>query len=135
MIASPQCVSRFRPIDRILTVEPGKRAEALRFISEGEPIFDEHFPSFPVLPGSFVLASAFATAGLLMEGRCWSVSKVERANFRRPAEPGEILHMNIDVLESEGLSLSVRFICKGVYDRRPLANGVFTIVDKGSSHE
>ena len=43
--------SRWTTLDRIVSVEPGKSAEAIRNVPNTLAIFDSHFPRFPVLPG------------------------------------------------------------------------------------
>jgi 3-hydroxyacyl-[acyl-carrier-protein] dehydratase len=37
-------------IDRVLEIEPGKRAIAIKNVSVDEPFFKGHFPKDPVLP-------------------------------------------------------------------------------------
>jgi len=54
----------FRMIDRILEIEPGKRAVALKNVSMDEPYFQGHFPKEPVMPSILILEALAQTGGL-----------------------------------------------------------------------
>jgi 3-hydroxyacyl-[acyl-carrier-protein] dehydratase len=54
----------FRMIDRVLEVEPGKRAVALKNVSIDEPYFQGHFPGEPVMPGILILEALAQTGGI-----------------------------------------------------------------------
>jgi len=57
----------FRMIDRILDIEKGKRAIALKNVSKDEPYFSGHFPKEPILPGALILEAMAQTGGLAFE--------------------------------------------------------------------
>lgn len=46
---------KFVLVDRILELEPGKRVVAQKAVSLAEEYLADHFPTFPVLPGVFML--------------------------------------------------------------------------------
>jgi 3-hydroxyacyl-[acyl-carrier-protein] dehydratase len=54
----------FRMIDRILEIEPGKRAVALKNVSIDEPYLQGHFPKEPVMPSILILEALAQTGGL-----------------------------------------------------------------------
>ena len=54
----------FRMIDRILEIEPGKRAVTLKNVSIDEPYLQGHFPKEPVMPSILVLEALAQTGGL-----------------------------------------------------------------------
>ena len=54
-------------IDRILDIEKGKRAVALKNVSMDEPYFLGHFPKEPILPGVLILEAMAQTGGLAFE--------------------------------------------------------------------
>jgi 3-hydroxyacyl-[acyl-carrier-protein] dehydratase len=45
----------FIMIDRVLHIEPGKEAVAVKNISINEPFFAGHFPNTPVMPGALII--------------------------------------------------------------------------------
>lgn len=54
----------FRMIDRILEIEPGKRAVALKNVSIDEPYLQGHFPKEPVMPSILILEALAQTGGI-----------------------------------------------------------------------
>ncbi len=59
--------ARWSTLDRIVSVEPGTGAVALRNVPNTLSIFDSHFPRFHVLPGVLILGSLGALGALLLE--------------------------------------------------------------------
>jgi 3-hydroxyacyl-[acyl-carrier-protein] dehydratase len=97
---------RFVLIDRIVHLEPGKRAEGYRIIPGDDDYFRDHFPGYPVVPGMLVLESMAQLGGRLVQvsvreaaGRevLPMVAMVDRAQFRRPVRPGERLDIEAEV--------------------------------------
>lgn len=54
----------FRMIDRILKIEPGKRAVAIKNVSIDEPYLQGHFPREPVMPSILILEALAQTGGI-----------------------------------------------------------------------
>lgn len=54
----------FRMIDRILEIEPGKRALTLKNVSVDEPFLRGHFPNEPVMPDLLILEAMAQTGGI-----------------------------------------------------------------------
>jgi 3-hydroxymyristoyl/3-hydroxydecanoyl-(acyl carrier protein) dehydratases len=53
-------------VDRILEIELGKRIVGLKNVSINEPYFQGHFPSFPLMPGVYILEALAQVGGILM---------------------------------------------------------------------
>lgn len=71
----------FRMIDRILEIEPGKRAIALKNVSIDEPYFQGHFPDEPVMPWVLMVEAMAQTGGLAFHSSDEKRSGEESAPF------------------------------------------------------
>jgi len=94
-------------IDRV--VERGEGVVVTRkCVTANEPYFQGHFrPPFPsIMPGTMILEGMAQTAGLLLEkGRLAVLAGVERARFRRPVVPGDVLTITARVARRRGAVL------------------------------
>jgi len=61
---------RFILIDKIVSLEAGKRIKAVKNVSLSEEYLADHFPTFPVLPGVLLLEG-------LIESASWLVRQTE----------------------------------------------------------
>lgn len=57
---------RFILIDKIVALESGKEAKAIKGLSLAEEYLADHFPTFPVLPGVLLLQGIVETASWLV---------------------------------------------------------------------
>ncbi len=53
-------------IDKIQTLEPGKRIVATKNLTLAEEYLQDHFPSFPVIPGVLMLEGMIQSAAWLV---------------------------------------------------------------------
>ena len=53
---------KFRQLDRIISLEPGKRILAHRTLRADEECLKDHFPRFPVMPGVMMLKALHQAA-------------------------------------------------------------------------
>lgn len=93
-------MSRWTNLDRILSVEPGKSASALRNVPNTLAIFDTHFPRFPVMPGVLILGSLGTLACELLqcEGEeRWRFVGADRVGFRHFVRPGDQLELTVEL--------------------------------------
>jgi 3-hydroxyacyl-[acyl-carrier-protein] dehydratase len=103
--------SRWTTLDRIVTVEPGKRAVALRNVPNTLAIFDSHFPRFHVLPGVLILGSLGALAATLLEeetGQQWRLAGGGQIGFRHFVQPGDQMELTVELKDrsDDGATLS-----------------------------
>lgn len=83
-------------VDRVLDCQPGVRAIGLKLVSANEPCFVGHFPGVPVLPGVLLCEALAQLAALLTDDpEARQLEAVERARFRRPVLPGEVLRLEV----------------------------------------
>lgn len=95
----------FRMIDRILSIEKGKRATALKNVSMDEPYFLGHFPKKPLLPGVLILEAMAQTGGLAFESSFEKgeegvpvLASIEEFRLKRRVIPGDRLIIDAEVL-------------------------------------
>ncbi len=93
-------------VDRLVEVEPGKRAVGVRAIGSDEFWVAGHFPGNAVLPGVLV-AEALAQVGALAwlsgnpetAGQAVYLVGIDKLRFRRPVRPGETLVLEVTVTD------------------------------------
>ena len=91
-------MSRWTTLDRVLSVEAGKSATAIRNVPNTLAIFDSHFPRFHVLPGVLILGSLGALAARLLEedtDRAWRLAGAGQVGFRHFVQPGDQLELTV----------------------------------------
>jgi 3-hydroxyacyl-[acyl-carrier-protein] dehydratase len=104
----------WRPIDRLLACEPGRSAVAEKSFPPDEPLFADHFPGFPTVPGVLQIEMIAAAAGralrLARPDRLPLLAAVKEAKFRRRIGPGErctitatIVQLHADRAAAEGV--------------------------------
>ena len=94
----------FLLIDRIIELEEGKRAVAIKNVTINEPFFQGHFPDHPIMPGVLIL-EAIAQTGVVMalrmpdaEGKLLYFAGIDDVRFRRPVVPGDQLRLEVETL-------------------------------------
>src|SRR4030066_150098 len=95
----------FRMIDRILEIEPGKKAIALKNVSVDELQSSGHFSGEPVMTGILILEALAQTGGLAFHsqdetegGAIPFLARVEEFRLKGKAIPGEQLILGAEVL-------------------------------------
>jgi 3-hydroxyacyl-[acyl-carrier-protein] dehydratase len=95
----------FRMIDRILEIEKGKKAIALKNVSLDEPHFPGYSPKEPIMPGVLILEAMAQTGGLAFqssferEGEGVPVlAGIETFRLKRRVIPGDQLVIEAEVL-------------------------------------
>jgi len=95
----------FRMIDRILEIEKGKKAIALKNVSIDEPYLLGHFPKEPILPGVLIVEAMAQTGGIAFqlsfekEGEEIPVlARVEEFRLKKSVIPGDQLIIEAEIL-------------------------------------
>jgi 3-hydroxymyristoyl/3-hydroxydecanoyl-(acyl carrier protein) dehydratase len=90
----------------------GQTGQADRFdfhVSPGCPLLEEHFPGFPVAPGSLVLAFIWKQAALRIGVRAPQL-RIDDARFVRPVTPGVAYTCALRDLAADGKPQRYRFM-------------------------
>ena len=93
-------------VDRILEYEEGKRIVGLKNVSVNEPVFQGHFPGFPLFPGVYILEAMAQVGGILMiKSLNLEIGKyavvfagIDGARFKKPVFPGDTLILELEVI-------------------------------------
>jgi len=97
----------FEMIDRVVAFDrAAKRIEARAFVPSRSPVFEGHFPGFPLMPGVLLTETMAQASGYLLLGlqgfeRMFFLMTVDRARFRSFVVPGQNLTVEA-TLEHEG---------------------------------
>lgn len=95
----------FLLVDKILELEPGKRAVGIKNVSINEPFFKGHFPSNPVMPGVLIveaLAQVGACALLSLpqyKGKIPLFAGINSFRFKRMVKPGDTLLLEVKLVK------------------------------------
>jgi 3-hydroxyacyl-[acyl-carrier-protein] dehydratase len=98
----------FLLVDRILEMNPGKKATGIKNVTCNEEFFQGHFPGNPIMPGVLMIEALAQVAGLLAfrsgasAGKSVYFMSIERAKFRKPVVPGDQLKLEVTILQQRG---------------------------------
>jgi len=127
----------FRMIDRILSIEKGKRATALKNVSMDEPYFLGHFPKKPVLPGVLILEAMAQTGGLAFESSFVKgeegvpvLASIEEFRLKRRVIPGDQLIIEAEVLRIFSNLAKVKVLVR--VQEETVAEGTFVLAKSPS---
>jgi 3-hydroxyacyl-[acyl-carrier-protein] dehydratase len=89
-------------VDRVLELEPGKRAVVIKNVTANEPFFQGHYPSIPIMPGVLIIEAMAQAAGLAIAPESVTgvplLTGIDNARFRKMAVPGDQIRIEITVL-------------------------------------
>ena len=92
----------FLMVDRIIAMKSDESAIGIKHVTFNEPQFQGHFPGQPVFPGVLLIEGMAQTAGALcvwagLTGKAKSVYflTIDKAKFRKPVVPGDIVEYHM----------------------------------------
>lgn len=109
----------FLLLDEIVALDETK-IHARTFVSPDWPVFQGHYPEFPVLPGVLQCEMAFQASAVLIskimpvdEGKVPVVTRQNNTQFRQLVRPGDTLDIEVEITER----LADAFFLKGKVSR------------------
>jgi len=126
----------FLLVDRIIELEPGKRAVGIKNVTINEEFFEGHFPGHAVMPGVLILEAMAQVGGVLLltmtgnAGKLAYFGGVDKVRFRKPVLPGDTLVTEVQLLKSRGDIGKVKVV--GRVDKQIAAEGefIFALVER-----
>ena len=97
----------FLMIDRIIELEPGKKAVAIKNVSVNEQFFSGHFPGKPVMPG-VLITEAMAQAAIMLFASAKPATEDKKMSyylgsikmrFLHPVLPGDQLRITVEPIK------------------------------------
>ncbi len=100
----------FLMIDKVVDVVPDVSAVGIKNVTIGEPYFQGHFPSRPIMPGILIIEAMAQTAAVLVietmgagaEGNLVYFMSVDQARFRKPVMPGDCVRIYVEKQRNRG---------------------------------
>jgi 3-hydroxyacyl-[acyl-carrier-protein] dehydratase len=97
-------------VERLAEIRPGESAVGYKAVSYNEPYFQGHFPERAVMPGVLIVEAMAQTAGALVVHTLGEVAgnrvvyfmTIDKARFRRPVRPGDLLRIPVKALRRRG---------------------------------
>jgi 3-hydroxyacyl-[acyl-carrier-protein] dehydratase len=96
----------FLLIDRVIDIRGEDHGIGIKNVTVNEPYFTGHFPDNPVMPGVLMIEGMAQTASILalrllpppVQQRTMFFLTIDKAKFRKPARPGDVLEYHVDKL-------------------------------------
>jgi 3-hydroxyacyl-[acyl-carrier-protein] dehydratase len=94
----------FLMVDRLVELDPGKRAVGIKSVRDDEDWARGHFPGNPVLPGVLITEALAQVAALIFlashrdrAGTTVYLVGIDKIRFRRVVRPGDELRLEVTV--------------------------------------
>ena len=122
-------------VDRVLSLEPGRRAVGIKNVTMNDNFFNGHFPGKPVMPGVLIVEAMAQIGGVMMlapdknRGKLAYFLAADNVKFRKTVLPGDQL-----VLEAEATRIKAktgRVQARALVDGKVVAEAalMFALVD------
>ena len=97
-------------VERLAEIHLGESAVGYKAVSYNEPYFQGHFPEYAVMPGVLIVEAMAQTAGALVVHslgltrgrRTVYFMTIDKARFRRPVRPGDLLRIPVKAVRHRG---------------------------------
>ncbi|GHT36314.1 bifunctional enzyme LpxC/FabZ [Endomicrobiia bacterium] len=100
----------FLMIDKVkIDTEIPKKAVGYKCVSGNEDFFQGHFPGAPIMPGVLIIEAMAQTSCVMflsrpkMQGYLAYFMSIDKAKFRRPVKPGDMLELHVEIVKDGGM--------------------------------
>jgi len=106
----------FLLVDRVVEYTPNEKLIGYKNVTANEQFFNGHFPGHPVMPGVLII-EALAQAGALLAANLVGFNPdthviyfmaIDKAKFRKPVVPGDVLTLDVVPLRKGGAIWKLR---------------------------
>lgn len=93
----------FLLVDKIIEIEPQKRAVGIKNVTMNEPFFQGHFPGNPIMPGVLILEAMAQVCALTVKYQNEDQDKlgvftgINNCKIRKMVVPGDTLRIEIEM--------------------------------------
>ncbi|HLJ54689.1 MAG TPA: 3-hydroxyacyl-ACP dehydratase FabZ [Chthonomonadaceae bacterium] len=108
----------FLLVDKVVELEPGRRAVGIKNVTVNEPFFQGHFPGVSVMPGVLLIESMAQVAGIMIlscqqyRGKIPFIASVDAIRFYHPVVPGDTLRIEATVAWVRSMVGKVAFVTR-----------------------
>ncbi len=100
----------FLMVDKIININGDESGVGIKNVTFNEPQFQGHFPGTPIFPGVLIIEGMAQTAGAMCvlsmpEGKAPRLvyfMTIDKAKFRKPVGPGDVLEYHLTKIKSRG---------------------------------
>ena len=93
-------------VDKVIEKELGSYIKGIKNVCANEPVFQGHFPGYPLMPGVYILEAMAQLGGILMiktlglEIGKYAVvfAGIDEARFKKPVYPGDTVEMELTAI-------------------------------------
>jgi 3-hydroxyacyl-[acyl-carrier-protein] dehydratase len=93
----------FLLVDRIIELEPLRRAVGIKQVTVNEPFFQGHFPGYPVMPGVLIVEAMAQVGGVAVitapenRDKLALFAGIDKVRFKRQVKPGDTLRIEVEL--------------------------------------
>jgi UDP-3-O-[3-hydroxymyristoyl] N-acetylglucosamine deacetylase/3-hydroxyacyl-[acyl-carrier-protein] dehydratase len=99
----------FLMIDKVkINTKDLKTAIGYKCVSGNENFFQGHFPQAPIMPGVLIVEAMAQTSCVMflsrpkMQGHLAYFMSIDKAKFRKPVKPGDVLELHVEIIKDGG---------------------------------